>query len=107
MKNICLVLLLTFCSCSLFAQTDTSYYSVVYKGKIKGSQKTWKTGPHEYHYEYQFNDRGRGDSVIVSVRTNELGLITSYNSKGLDYYKNPYAEEFSIIGDSAVWTING
>ena len=107
MKNIFFLLLLTCYSFSLFAQHDTSYYSVVYKGKIKGVQKIWQTSPHEYHYDYHFNDRGRGDSLATTVRTNENGLIISLNSKGLDYYKNPYEEMFSIIGDSAVWTVNG
>ncbi|MEO6541608.1 MAG: amidohydrolase family protein [Ferruginibacter sp.] len=107
MKNIFLFLLLTCFSFYLFAQRDTAYYSVVYKGKIKGGQKIWQTVPREYHYDYQFNDRGRGDSMTTTVRTNESGLIISWDAKGLDYYKNPYTELFSIIGDSAVWLVNG
>src|SRR5258705_13531284 len=100
MKNTFFTLLLCCYSFLLFAQTDTAHYSVVYKGKIKGGQKTWQTGPNEYHYTYQFNDRGRGDSVISTVSTNESGLIISFNSEGVDYFKNPYTEQFSVIGAS-------
>jgi hypothetical protein len=95
--------------CSALAVTaqDTTYYSVVAKGKITGGQKVWKSSPNEYHYTFQFNDRGRGDSTASVLHTNTDGLISSLQVAGVDYYKNPYAESFSIMGDSAVWTVNG
>jgi len=107
MKIIIFSLLLICCSFSLFAQVDTSFYCVVAKGKITGEQKVWQTSPGELHFAYKFNDRGRGDSTTTVVHTNADGLISSLNSTGIDYFKNPYSELFSIAGDSAVWTING
>jgi imidazolonepropionase-like amidohydrolase len=92
---------------ALFAQTDTSFYSVVAKGKITGGQKVWKSGTNEFHYTFQFNDRGRGDSMISTATINADGLLTALQVKGVDYYKNPYAEQFSVAGDSVVWVVNG
>lgn len=106
MKNLKIILLLLCNSYALTAQ-DTTYYSVVSKGKIKGAQKVWKSNENEYHYAYQFNDRGRGDSTTTVINTNANGLINSMDITGIDYYKNPYKEKFSVMGDSAVWVING
>lgn len=92
---------------SLHAQTDTSYYSVAAKGKIKGGQKIWRTRSNEFHFTYQFNDRGRGDSVTGLITTDDKGLITSAHSSGVDYYKNPWDESFYRQGDSVYWVING
>jgi hypothetical protein len=107
MKYIIFSILLT-CSCLLsFAQADTAFYSVVVKGKITGCGKDWRHGTNEYHSTYQFNDRGRGDSTVSVFYTTPDGRTSSLETRGVDYYKNPYTETFSIQGDSAVWTING
>ena len=81
MANFKLILLLLCSSYTLKAQ-DTTYYIVVSKGKIKGGQKVWQAGPNEYHYAYQFNDRGRGDSTTTVINTNADGLINSLNIRG-------------------------
>lgn len=107
MKIFVFQLLLVICSSSVSAQQDTTYYSVVNKGKITGGQKVWQKAANEFHYSFQFNDRGRGDSIQSKVITNAQGLIVSQQTTGVDYYKNPFTENFSITGDSAVWIING
>src|SRR5258706_11581402 len=91
-----------------FSQTaDTSFYSVVKTGTISGEQKIWQIGTNEYRYSFYFNDRGRGNNVNVVVNTNKDGLVTSLETTGLDYHKNPFHENFAIIGDSAIWNVNG
>jgi len=101
------LILLAFCTCGLFAQTDTSFYSVVAKDKITGAQKIWKTGSNEYHYTYHYNDRGRGDSLATTLHTTDDRLILSETISGVDYFKNSYSESFTVVGDSAIWTVNG
>jgi len=90
-----------------WAQHDTSYYSVVNKSKIAGSEKMWQSVNGDYHISYQFNDRGRGDSTETVLHVNADGNISSLLTTGIDYYKNPFQEQYAIHGDSAVWTING
>lgn len=107
MRSCCLVLFLICSAVNLSAQNDTTYYSVYGTGIIKGHQKVWKSGPNTYHYTYQFNDRGRGDSTVTILQTNTEGLFTAMETSGVDYYKNKYAESFSIMGDSAIWVVNG
>ncbi len=97
-----------FFSCTvLIAQTDTTIYYMVSQGDIKGVQKVWKTSAGELHYSYHFNDRGRGDSIETTLNINDAGNITGVNTSGVDYYKNPYAENYIVQSDSAIWEING
>ena len=91
----------------LKAQSDTTIYHTVSKGKIKGTEKKWKTGSNEYQYSFWFNDRGRGDSIQSTIHLNESGSIIFIDTKGVDYYKSPYTENLSIVADSIVWSING
>lgn len=106
MRSLQLILLL-LCTCYGLTAQDTAYYSVVSKGKLKGGQKVWQTSANEYHFAYQFNDRGRGDSTTTIIQTDNNGLIRNLAITGIDYYKNPYKENFSVEGDSAVWVVNG
>lgn len=85
---------------------DTTYYSIVSKGKMKGYQKAWKSGANDYNYLYQYNDRGRGDSTSTAINVNNAGFIQVLKVAGNDYYKNQYKEEFFLSDDSAHWTIN-
>jgi imidazolonepropionase-like amidohydrolase len=106
-KFILLQFIVLFSSIAMYAQMDTAHYSIVYKGKIKGQQKAWKTTSDDYLYSYQFNDRGRGDSIVTKIKTNKAGLISFMDIHGVNYFKAPYKETFSIVGDSVVWIANG
>ncbi len=107
MKHLLLVFFSSIFTHQFFSQTDTMYYSVYAKDKITGGQKVWKSTDNQYHYSYQYNDRGRGDSTTTVLKLNNQGLIISLSTTGVDYFKNPYSEIFNLKGDSAVWTVNG
>jgi Amidohydrolase family len=107
MKHIVVcILLLLFSIPGKTQEPDTVYYSAITKSKIVGGQKIWKSGPGEYHVSYQYNDRGRGDSTLTTIRLNESGNTSWLLTSGIDYYKNAYTEQFELKGDSAVWKIN-
>jgi hypothetical protein len=100
--------LIIFCSSiTVYAQTDTACFSIIMKDRMAGKQSTWRTSNNDYRYRYQFSDRGRGDSIVTEIETNKEGLISSMNISGVNYFKAPYKETFSIVGDSAVWVANG
>jgi hypothetical protein len=86
---------------------DTTFYSVIKTGIIAGEQKVWRTDLNEHDYLFYYNDRGRGDSLHATVRTNGEGLIVSLKTAGVSYNKIPYTESFEARGDSATSTING
>jgi len=86
----------------LHAQTpDTTFYSVVRGKSICGVQKSWTRGTNEYHYFYQYNDRGRGESIYDDVITDDHGWVVKSSTHGLDYFKKPYHASFEVKGDSA------
>lgn len=87
-----------------FPQADTLVYSVVSSaGEIKGFNKVWKKSHDAYEEWYQFNDRGRGDSIRTSYREDSEGFPLYIKASGVDYMKNPVAEEFSFANGKARW----
>ena len=102
-----------FLACCLFyfnpakAQTtDTIFYSFIKGGTKAGTQKMWMNGAHEYHFFYQFNDRGRGDSVVSKTTVNDHYLIINSETVGVDYFKKSYHESFGVKKDSATAIVN-
>lgn len=83
--------------------TDTTIHSLVSAGKIKGYSKLWQNPDGSYGSWYQFNDRGRGDSLRVTFRETEDGIPTYIKAGGVDYMKNPVFEYFSILDNVATW----
>jgi len=102
--TICFLILSLVVSAQKF---DTIYHSVVTNGFISGMQKSWKENKNEYHFIYYANDRGRGVNVKETVITNDEGKIIAVTTTGVDYFKSPYSASFSIVEDSAIWTLNG
>jgi len=92
---------------SISAQTfDTLFYNVVRGGEKSGLQEIWTNGPREFYSLYSYNDRGRGDSVLTHITTNDSGLTIHLETNGVDYYKRLYHELFAIDKDSALMVIN-
>ncbi len=92
---------------SLRGQTgDTLFYSIVKNNEKTGFQKIWTGGPHEFYSAYQFNDRGRGDSITAVITTNDSGLIIRAETRGVDYFKKPFYESLTINKDSVITVVN-
>ena len=60
-----------------------------------------------HHSEFSYNDRGRGDDLTASWKTNDAGLLLEYNASGNDYMKAPVSEQFQLIDGKASWQIGG
>ena len=90
-----------------FSQTaDTITYSIVNSGNIKGFDKIWKNQDGSFGEWYQYNDRGRGDSMRIAFREDEQGYPTYLSASGKDYMKNDVYEEFSLVNGIAKWKNN-
>ncbi len=85
---------------------DTLFYSIVKNGEKTGFQKIWQSGEHRFYSAYQYNDRGRGDSVAAEIMTNDSGLVVKVETNGIDYFKRPFRESFMIRNDSAISVVN-
>ena len=91
---------------SLCQSTDTIQYSIVAAGQIKGFDKTWKNPDGSFSEWYQYNDRGRGDSLRIIYREDAEGFPLYISSAGVDYMKNKVSEEFSLQNGIAKWKNN-
>ncbi len=85
---------------------DTITYSIVTAGKIKGFDKLLRNNDGSYSEWYQYNDRGRGDSIYTEFREDGQGFPTYIKASGKDYMKNNVSEEFSLINGIAKWKNN-
>ena len=53
--------------------------------------------------EYSYNDRGRGDHIIATWKTDPAGLPSEYEGHGNDYMKAPIEERFEMKDGRASW----
>jgi hypothetical protein len=83
---------------------DTTRYVVVSSGKQTGVHRKWTDGHGQIGYYYEFNDRGRGPRLEVSIRTNVEGLVVERIATGHDYFKALVNERFVLTGEKAAWT---
>jgi imidazolonepropionase-like amidohydrolase len=54
--------------------------------------------------DFEFNDRGRGPKTTSVIRLDERGVPSSIETTGIDYYKVPVNEHFSVADGVAKWT---
>jgi len=105
MKLATAALLLLAHSTTTFSQSnDTTTWSILMGGIRKtGFVKRWKNPDGSFTEWRQFNDRGRGDSTIVTYSLDQRGFIVALNGGGVDYYKKPVSEKFKIVDGFARW----
>lgn len=78
-------------------------YTVLMASNPAGSQVVSEGPNGERHYEYEFNDRGRGPKLKTRIVLGDGGIPTSLEVTGTDYYKKPVDEKFSIHDGHATW----
>jgi hypothetical protein len=105
MKSITFSILISFViSINGTCQTkDTTTWNVLLGGNKAGFLKKWKNSDNSFSEWYQWSDRGRGDSTVVTYSYNDKGYITSFNGKGVDYFKKPVAEKFENANGKVRW----
>jgi hypothetical protein len=97
----CLVIVMMVSTGSMAA--DTVYYSVVQHGQFTGRHLRWKDSPTEYGYFLEYNDAGKGPSILSKITVNSLGLLSTQYITGFDYYKAPVNESFEVKDGKAYW----
>ncbi len=68
-----------------------------------GQDAVWTTPDGEVHEFFQFNDRGRGPKTYSNYRFDSRGIVTSEETHGNDYMKNPVSETFTLKDGVAAW----
>ena len=106
-KHLYLVVTLLLFHCQGYSQNkDTISYSIVFSANIKGYDKIVKHTDGSYEEWYQYNDRGRGDSIHTIYRQDAEGFPNFIAARGKDYMKNDVSEDFSVTDGKAHWKNN-
>ncbi|HEU0055231.1 MAG TPA: hypothetical protein VFQ39_18720, partial [Longimicrobium sp.] len=84
------------------APGDTTRYVVLLGGRAAGSGAAW-TEAGEQRSTYEYNDRGRGPKLETRLRLAPDGTPSWMETTGVDYFKNPVSETFSVENGTARW----
>ena len=93
---------LTLAATSVVAQ-ETRRYSVLIMEKPAGVQTSRLTADGVHELGFEFNDRGRGPRLSSRIRLDASGALASLETEGVDYFKAPVKETFSIVDGHARW----
>ncbi len=99
------------CTSLAIAQANTSpvsgnavtKYTVMLAGSKQGFETSSQAPDGSLHLYWEFNDRGRGPKVTERVVLDKNGIPTEVENSGIDYYKAPVTETFSVKGGLASW----
>lgn len=73
------------------------------QGNAAGTQTLRTDAGGVVRVEYSYNDRGRGDHIVATWKTDSSGVLTQYEGRGNDYMKAPVEEHFEIKDGRASW----
>jgi imidazolonepropionase-like amidohydrolase len=82
---------------------DATIWMLLSDNTPSGQDAVWITADGVVHEFFQFNDRGRGPKTYSTYRLDSHGVVTSEETKGVDYMKSPVAETFSTESGDASW----
>ncbi|HYC87495.1 MAG TPA: amidohydrolase family protein [Chryseosolibacter sp.] len=107
MKGLSFLILSCLIATTNVAQVaDTIEWTVLLGGNKAGFSKKWKNPDGSFTEWFQFNDRGRGDSTVSSYRHDANGYLISIEAKGVDYFKKPIYEKYTLANGIARWENN-
>jgi imidazolonepropionase-like amidohydrolase len=81
----------------------TTRYTFLMAGNKAGFESSTRNADGSWQIHYEFNDRGRGPSINEKLVAGKDGIPSQIENTGIDYYKAPIEEHFSIIQGKAAW----
>jgi hypothetical protein len=102
------VLLLLFISGQTVRLADGSAagetrYTVLMMGNKAGYESSIANPAGGSRLYYEFNDRGRGPKITEDIVVDKDGIPSTTHNAGIDYYKAPVEEYFSLSSGNASW----
>jgi hypothetical protein len=83
--------------------TPATRYTVLMMGNKAGYATSSQDTDGSWRLYYEFNDRGRGPVTTERLTLDKSGIPLSLENTGVDYYKAPIDEHFSLREGSATW----
>ena len=82
--------------------SDVRRYTVLMSTNTAGHEIVTTRG-NDVSIDFEFNDRGRGPKLHTEMTLDERNVPTAIDIKGIDYFKSPVEERFSIENGTAMW----
>ncbi len=110
MKNFGLLLaLLSFAAVpqettpSVPSEANAARYTILMAGNKAGFETSGQDPDGRWQFYYEFNDRGRGPATTERITLDKAGIPISVENTGIDYYKAPVDEHFTLQNGTATW----
>src|ERR1051326_2897748 len=78
-------------------------YAFMTMGNRAGYEKSARNPDGSLQIHFEFNDRGRGPSIDEKIVSGKEGIPTAIEVRGVDYFKAPVEERFSLQAGKAIW----
>jgi imidazolonepropionase-like amidohydrolase len=78
-------------------------YTILMAGNKAGFETSGQDPDGRWQLYYEFNDRGRGPVTTERIELDKAGLPVNVETTGIDYYKAPISERFSLRDGNASW----
>ena len=101
MKRLILPLLLATTALAGAAFADD--YTVMMSKGPAGTMTVTANADGSRHVTYEYNDRGRGPVNAADIAVDARGLTTKETITGVDYFKTPVNERFTVTERMAAW----
>lgn len=85
------------------AGAATERSTMLLLGNVAGYQQAEYLPDGQVKIHFEFNDRGRGPSLDTVFRVNANGTLAAVETRGVDYFKNPREERYTVSGTSHHW----
>jgi imidazolonepropionase-like amidohydrolase len=78
-------------------------YTILIAGNKAGFETSSQDADGRWQLYFEFNDRGRGPATTERIELDKSGLPVGIENTGVDYYKAPVSEHFSLRDGAASW----
>jgi hypothetical protein len=82
---------------------NATRYTVMMMGNKAGFQSASQNPDGSWQIHFEFNDRGRGPATDEHITLDKSGIPIATDNSGVDYYKAPVEEHFSLREGNATW----
>jgi imidazolonepropionase-like amidohydrolase len=101
--TVCIAVLGVVTAAHAVAASADRHDVILIQGNESGNQTVAAAADGTVRAEYSYNDRGRGDHIVATWKTDANGIPVEYSASGNDYMKAPVEEHFSVADGVATW----
>jgi imidazolonepropionase-like amidohydrolase len=103
MAIVCFIAAVCFAQAQAPSASGAMRYTFILAGNKAGYESSTRNADGSLQVHFEFNDRGRGPITDERIVAGKDGIPTELKSSGVDYYKTPVEEQFTLKQGRASW----